>query len=433
MHVHLSLVSGRPISFSEDLYTSYYLKRPEVQPQLIMSIRPVNYQTGVTDADTWSKTTRTTVSGAAMSYTTDDNMPSANANFSVTLAPSLSPVHKMNDAAFNSTVVSTATAHDLGEGFEYAIKDPVTLARQKSAMLPIVSGPIKATQLSIYNPQVQQQYALYGARIKNITGLHLMGGPITVYNHGVYAGDATFEDLQPGADRLISYAVDLGVTPLVKNADTIDQITAMKIVDGNISITSKYRRAVTYHFDVKDGKARTMLVEYPYQSDWNLVSPAKVDETTDSLYRFTVPVSADKGGVLTVTEEKGDVSVSALADMENQTILYYAATIKLSKPLHDALVHVADIRRRLADLRAERSAYEEKINSISHEQDRLRKDMGVLDHSNDLYKRYVAKMNSQETLIEAHRANISALLLKEAVVEKELRGYVNGLNLSTML
>ena len=45
--VELSLVSGRPISFIQDLYRPLYIPRPVVQPQLYASLRPQTYDAGV--------------------------------------------------------------------------------------------------------------------------------------------------------------------------------------------------------------------------------------------------------------------------------------------------------------------------------------------------------------------------------------------------
>ncbi len=47
-----------------------------------------------------------------------------------------------------------------------------------------------------------------------------MQGPITVFDDGAYAGDAQIEDLPPGTERLISYALDLDteVAPESKSA-----------------------------------------------------------------------------------------------------------------------------------------------------------------------------------------------------------------------
>src|SRR5690606_13842683 len=45
--VQLSLVSGRPISFVQDLYQPLYIERPVVEPELYASLRPQRYKAGV--------------------------------------------------------------------------------------------------------------------------------------------------------------------------------------------------------------------------------------------------------------------------------------------------------------------------------------------------------------------------------------------------
>src|SRR5262249_61257980 len=65
------------------------------------------------------------------------------------------------------------------------------------------------TRLSIYNPAVHAKFPMLGLKLKNSSGLHLMQGPITVFEGSTYAGDARINDLPPNDDRLISYAVDL--------------------------------------------------------------------------------------------------------------------------------------------------------------------------------------------------------------------------------
>ena len=103
-----------------------------------------------------------------------------------------------------------ATATKLGDFFQYAIDKPVTLPRQKSALLPIVNKDVEGTRVSIYNERTQAKFPLLGLKFKNTTGLHLMQGPITVFEGTTYAGDARILDLQPNEERLISYAIDLG-------------------------------------------------------------------------------------------------------------------------------------------------------------------------------------------------------------------------------
>ena len=86
-------------------------------------------------------------------------------------------------------MASAASATKLGELFQYTVGS-VTLPRQKSAMIPVVTDPVEVEKLSIYNQSVLPKNPLYGARLKNTTGKHLLQGPITVLQGGSYAGDA---------------------------------------------------------------------------------------------------------------------------------------------------------------------------------------------------------------------------------------------------
>ncbi|HEX4610680.1 MAG TPA: hypothetical protein VH092_20990 [Urbifossiella sp.] len=64
--------------------------------------------------------------------------------------------------------------------------------------------------MSISNLAVQPQHPLLGLRFKNTSGVHLSQGLITVFEGSTYAGDTRVLDVQPGEERLVSYAIDLG-------------------------------------------------------------------------------------------------------------------------------------------------------------------------------------------------------------------------------
>ncbi|MHB9132997.1 MAG: hypothetical protein ACYDBB_18170 [Armatimonadota bacterium] len=423
-NVRLSLISGRPISFIEDLYTPFYIPRPVIQPQVIASIGPVYYGA---DLDTRDEEAE----GRAGKDAT--NAPHARLRGPAGAAGPAGPRAELDSPSFaqsaRTSVASAAAASNLGEAFRYAIKDPVTLPRQKSAMLPIVTDDVDAWKVSIYNATVQPKFPLYGLRVKNTTGLHLMGGPITVYHDDVYAGDAVFEDLQPNEMRLISYAMDLGMEGERKEDPQGQEILSIKIVNGNLSITRKSRRTVNYTFVVKDGRDRRLIVEHPYLQGWDLVEPAKADERTESLYRFVLDVNAKDGAKLKVVEEYVDVQAFYLTSLSTPTLVGYVQTGKMSPKVREALEKIMALQRALQETIRQRGLREQEIRTISDEQNRLRQNMNALDRGSDLYKRYVTKLGEQETRIEALRTEIADLQKKEQEQRKALDDYVAGLDL----
>jgi hypothetical protein len=76
-----------------------------------------------------------------------------------------------------------------------------------------VGKDVEGDRVSIYNERTQAKFPLLGLKFKNTSGMHLMQGPITVFEGSTYAGDARILDLQPNEERLLSYAIDLVPRP----------------------------------------------------------------------------------------------------------------------------------------------------------------------------------------------------------------------------
>src|SRR5262249_7821206 len=71
------------------------------------------------------------------------------------------------ELGIDAGVQSAASAGNLGDFFQYVIDHPVSLPRQKSAMLPIVNGDVEGTKMSIYNERTLAKHPLLGLRLKN--------------------------------------------------------------------------------------------------------------------------------------------------------------------------------------------------------------------------------------------------------------------------
>jgi hypothetical protein len=206
-HIRLSLISGRPISFVMDLYQPLYVTRPIVVLELYASLQPRVYGDTLDESPKEGKQADSEQRRMEM-----DKSSSSVAAFGGLRAPAAkSAVASPVPTPLNPQQGVTPVAHgqDAGELFEYAMTAPLTVARHTSAMLPIVNQPIEGLKVSIYNQSTHAKHPLNGFRLHNNTPLHLMQGPLTVFDGNAYAGDARIEDLAPGQDRLLSYALDL--------------------------------------------------------------------------------------------------------------------------------------------------------------------------------------------------------------------------------
>jgi hypothetical protein len=419
--VKLSLISGRPISFRMDLYEPLYVKRPVVVSELYESLRPQVYGQAMAEP----REEPAAVAGGRKALTKMPDMYMKRAMPSAMPAPMPRPA----EVELQEGVTSAALAMEAGELFQYAISTPISLARQKSAMLPIVTEEIEGAKLSIYNERVHAKHSLNGFRLKNSTALHLMQGPITVFDGGIYVGDARIEDLPPGQERIISYALDLKTEVVPQGLPEKEEVVAAALRKGTLLVTRKSVEERTYQVTNRDQKQKVVLIEHPLRSDWRLLEPGEPSERTRDVYRFKVPVDPGSGARLHVREEKQLQQTVRLIDSGPETIGFYVQAKQVSPKVKDALQKVIAFRNRVDQTAAQRGRLEQRIKEITQEQGRIRENMARLAPNSELYNRYVSKLDQQESEIDRLRKEIETLTVTEDKQKRELNDYLLALDI----
>lgn len=446
--VDLTLVSGRPISFVMDLYQPLYVPRPEVQPEVYASLLPQVYgqdmlareeeflgrklarsepQAEMVMADDMAAGGYAMGSGGMGGGMGGMPPPAAAPGMSGKAMGGRRRSISLGEAA--AATQSLADGGELGELFRYAIKEPVTLARQQSAMLPIVSGAAEVKKLAVYDEQVLAKHPLSGVRLKNTTGLNLMQGPLTVFEADAYAGDARIEDLPPESSRLMTYAVDLDVEVAPRMEVAPELLTAVKLSKGTLQETRKLSRKKVYDIRNSGDAAVTLLIEHPLEPAWTLTEPAKPDETTRDRYRFEVAAEPGEPTSLTVSEEQVVHRSFAITTFNDDAIAIYIRSKEVSPAVKEALQEVVKRKQEIARLALERQNREQEIAAIGQEQSRIRDNMGRIDRNSDLYTRYVQKFDEQETRIEDLREEIAESLEQEQQAQMALDAYLISLEI----
>ncbi|MEO7719047.1 MAG: hypothetical protein ABIY70_22850 [Capsulimonas sp.] len=448
-NVDLSLVSGRPISFIQDLYTPLYVPRPVVQARVQASPTPQTYASDINAPvdvnkiiglqgdnslliqETPAPATAPMAGGfgggggfggAAGGYP-GASRGRADAQKSKFAAGELS----FSDAAKQAI---TASGAQLGTAlFAYQVKTPVDVPRQQSAMIPFLSSVIHVEEVSIFNANVQTDHPLLGARVKNTTGLHLMGGPLTVFDDSAgsngYVGDALIDDTEPNQTRLISYAVDQALDAESKPGDGSGDIQSIVINQGTLIATNKERQATVYTFKNHSAKARTLVVEQPYPGEaWKLLEPKEVTEHTPQVDRFDLAVPAGASKNLTIRRERLNSETYGLMDTGLDNLTYFITTTHTSDAVKAALKDVMARRRAIGALQQQIDSRKAQIAAISVGQTRIRDNMKALDHASTLYKRYANELNTQETQLENLQKEIDTLSAERSQKQLELNNFV---------
>ncbi len=457
--VRLSLVSGRPISFVMDLYSPLYADRPTVVPELYASLRPRVYEQDLSSLSLEtaaapeseeqkqlaSRSMSRSRSGRAPAEPADGSLGRRGGGFGgggyggmaggAGFSDNGRPAAGVSDAHVDAdmlqeSVQSAAQGGDVGELFQYDIKDEVTLPRQQSAMLPIINDPVEGEKVSIYNAAVHAKHALNGVRLKNSSDLHLMQGPVTVFDGGSYAGDARIPDLPAGSERLLSYALDLEVEVAQTSDARPQNLVSAQIKKGVLEAV--YKQARTHRYTVKNSgdAAKTVLVEYPIDPQWKLRAPEEPTEKTRDAYRFAVNAEPRKPAELTIQVDNTFRQHIGISDLNDQAIQFYLSAREVSDSVKQALREVMGRKAELAELNRRKAQIDEEIATIGQEQARIRENMKSIAQNTDLYNRYVMKFTEQEDEIERLREDARELTNDITQAQQALNAFLMNLNLT---
>ena len=435
--VQLSLVAGRPISFQMDLYEPLHAYRPMIPVPTVPGVAPRVYSGGAQfqqlaelaqmadQSASKSVAARSWQSGSpsysmlAVPARARDEMEAANAMYSLGA-----------NALANYAATARAGAIEVGEVFQYRLDSPVTIERQRSAMIPIISTPIQGRRVSIFNRADGSNHPMRGVEITNSTELQLMPGPISVYDGSAYAGDSQIGHVPAGDTRLLAYAVDLSVSAIVKD-DGTSTIQGMKIVKGLLETTTRRIQTVTYAFANNDlERERTIIIEHAKVSGWDLVAPQEPAEETDALYRFEVTVKPDDDAALAVRLERVEHTMVALTSMNIETLRYHARRGKVSDKVMAAFREAARIQADINTAQRTISQLDAERDEISRDQSRVRLNMNSIDRRSELYTRYLRKFGEQETRLEQILEQRNAEQKRLEALKKQLQDYLQNLNVS---
>jgi hypothetical protein len=287
---------------------------------------------------------------------------------------------------------------------------------------------VEGSRVSIYNERTQAKFPLLGLKFKNTSGLHLMQGPITVFEGSNYAGDARILDLQPNEERLLSYAIDLGteVNP-VPSTDN-GRIVEVKAVKGVIWTTNKLRETKTYTIKNRNDQERLVLVEHPVRNDFHLADTAKPAETASDFYRFELKVASGKTENLAVTEEKTFGQSVALSNSNDDQSRFFISQPVTSKKVKAGLQSAMELRWELNKTQREIGELERQLQVITNDQARLRANLREMPATAAAYKRYLQKFDEQETQIEKYQADIKKLQGTEFQQKKAFEDFLANFN-----
>jgi hypothetical protein len=411
-NVRMSLISGKPISFISALYEPKYIQRLTADLAEDRPVAPTVYSGGVV--------------GSLASVAPP---PAPRAQMKA-FAPGQGGgvgggTYRANAGVADSTVASTAEGRELGDLFEYSIATPVTVKKNESAMLPFLQQKITGRKLLIYSdPSLQNPFN--AAELTNSTNKTLDGGPITVFDAGAYAGEALVETVKANDKRLINYAVDLGTritTAFDSKAQVVREIHASRGV-----LTARYSANETRTYTIRnvDAKAKTLIIEHPIRSQYNLLS-AKPEESTAQAYRFEIKLAPSSTQKFPVEEERVFSNTVAMSNMTPDQIFVFLENKNLSDVGRRSLQQIVDMKKQIADLDAQSKSIESQISNLNQDQERTRQNIASLNQVSGQQQQvevYAKKLADQENQLAKLRDQQRDTQQKRAAAQANLDSFM---------
>ncbi len=428
--VSLSLVSGRPVSFIQELYAPLYLDRPTI-PLAIAGIAAArSFDSGFAeeaDEEDLADNEAPKAKKAEMAMAEPSPAPMA-ARALMEASPSVGGANAGRSALALASALDTAKAEKAGDQFQFTVRKPVSLERGRSAMLPLVAGDIGAERVSIYSPDSGTRHPMLGAKLANTTGMRLPAGPIAVFDGGVYAGDALLDFFPEKDSRLIVFGEDLGVAADVSSSSSTETV-GVSISKGVMTFSRRVTISRSYAFKNGAADAKRIVVEHPITAGAELFEPKAADEKTDSLYRFSLALPAAGEARLVVKERSPRSESVALGNLRPDDFLAYSSSKEIPQAARDALKKAIELRKKLDDAKKGLADQKARKESLSDDQNRYRSNLDTVGRDSSQGQQYLKRLMDSETAIDQTEAKISDAQKAVQDAQASYDSYIAGLNI----
>lgn len=323
----------------------------------------------------------------------------------------------------NSGIVTAATGEEIGDLFEYRIEQPITVLRDRSALIPIVQTKMDGERISIYNETVRRDRPMGGMLLKNVTNLTLESGSLTVLDRDAYAGEALMERLKPKEQRLISFALDLGTLVTIRQNDDREPAKLIKIINGVFQVHYFRANEKIYQISNQTDRAKILYIEHPVKQGMTLSEKTpKPDITTQKYHRFRVELQPFEKKEITVGEKQPLMDSYQLSSLSRNDLALFISRRYIDEATRAKLEKLIDLRIRIGQTESKLDTFEDEIEKISDDQKRLRENIEALSKTPEaktLITRYIEKVNQQESRLEQIEKERQSLEAEKQKLENE--------------
>ena len=423
-NVELSLVSGLPISFVQNLYDPHFKKRPVVEVEEEMALAPSVPQRGAALGRKLRAAGIVAMEARSKSAPMADMEGAAGGKDESFSFQPIDLAERMRDLQAESVT------RELGDMFEYRIDHPVSVDRNRSALLPIVANDVEGEAVDLYNAGTRAKNPLSAVRLRNTTGLTLEGGSLTVYQADSYVGEALTETVKPDEQRYITYAIDLGLHVNTDHGSKTEPVFRVVINRGTMWFHRSIIETKTYNLDNKDDREKIVVIEHPFHKDWELLGSDKPIEVTDDYKRFEVKAAPKQLTKYAIRERRDTRDSIAISSITPEQLAVYISEKYLTGEARKHLEKIVAIKAEIVALDRESKALQQERDRLFQDQERLRRNLNSLRNTaeeKDLRSRYISQLTNQETRLDDIHNRLNQLQDSRTAQQKQLDELIENL------
>lgn len=337
-----------------------------------------------------------------------------------------------------SKMDAAANGQELGDLFEYKLKDHVTLKKNQSALVPIAQIEIEAEKISLWSGTAGSGRPLRGLWLKNTSPLTLDGGSFSILENEVFAGEGLIEPVKPNEKRLLSFATDLGLLVEARTNGQPQRVSHVKISHGILTQTSELHQGTIYTVKNQEEGTRTLIIEHASQENqgWKLVKGAKEpEERAPGVYRFRLEVPSKATASLPVDEIRTLATTYELSTLSDDQIAVFVKEGTITPEMTQNLSKITAQKAVVTKLEDEMENRQKDINRIVEDQGRLRENMKALRGSAEeksLLQRYTKQLDEQETQLDTLRKKIQDMEAQRDKENEQLEKLIEDLQMDAV-
>lgn len=287
--VELSLMAGMPVSFRYALFAPNTPERPLVEDEERTVDAPIEFA-AMAAAPVGGSFRRSAMIGEVNDGAASMDWMEQERGLSEQMAQSVQPV---------------SSGEARGSLFSYKVAHPVSVARGQSGMVPLLSARLEGKRELLYNHAKHVGNPVASLRFVNASGLTLERGPVTVLEGQGYAGEAVLDFTPVGAEIILPFAIELGVTVTVRREQG-SSVRGLSVEQGYLLIEEYSTFHTLYEVQSRLEAASTLTLEHDLRRDpyltFQLYDTAEPVQSTLSAARWHLAVAAHSAALFEVRE-----------------------------------------------------------------------------------------------------------------------------------